>query len=398
MLLAFVFSFEAKSQCGQISLIGEFNGWAGDHNMTQDTANQDLWYTMISLNNASNTENEPDIVSMKFREDAAWTVNWGAADFPTGIGTQDGANIPVPIDTAANTTDYYVTFNCSTGEYSFMTASVTATRAYVMDIDGHLDEPEWNLGTQVAKLINGTLTDDPNVIHFGVAYDEDSLYIGLSINDVFPTIFEMGEVFIDGNNSGGPYDASDLHLRFNGPVVTIVQGPQDLQTSLGFALNPGVGYSAELAIPLAPFGIVPTLELQVGFDIIIGDGDSGTGVDYMMSWSGGLENYVMTDSFGTLVFADFAGVKEIEEISAIVAMYPNPSTGDVYLQVADNTFDGPVSVSVSDMTGRTVITSQENFRSNAQVRLDVEQLSTGIYFVSILDGDGKKAVKKLIVQ
>lgn len=51
----------------------------------------------------------------KFRQDDSWTVNWGAADFPFGTGTQGGANIPV---TAGN---YTVNFNRVTGAYSFDT-------------------------------------------------------------------------------------------------------------------------------------------------------------------------------------------------------------------------------------------------------------------------------------
>ena len=49
----------------------------------------------------------------KFRLNNDWGVNWGAGDFPSGIGTQDGPNIPV---TAGN---YTVRFNVLTGEYSF---------------------------------------------------------------------------------------------------------------------------------------------------------------------------------------------------------------------------------------------------------------------------------------
>ena len=51
----------------------------------------------------------------KFRQDDAWAINWGAADFPAGVGVQDGPNIPV----AAGT--YLVIFNRTTGMYSFQT-------------------------------------------------------------------------------------------------------------------------------------------------------------------------------------------------------------------------------------------------------------------------------------
>ncbi len=50
----------------------------------------------------------------KFRTNNNWDVNFGAADFPIGVGTQGGANIVVP---TAST--YSVSLNRVTGEYVF---------------------------------------------------------------------------------------------------------------------------------------------------------------------------------------------------------------------------------------------------------------------------------------
>jgi len=50
----------------------------------------------------------------KFRQDNAWTINWGNAAFPAGTGTQGGDNIAI---TTAGT--YDVKFNRVTGDYSF---------------------------------------------------------------------------------------------------------------------------------------------------------------------------------------------------------------------------------------------------------------------------------------
>lgn len=50
----------------------------------------------------------------KFRQDNDWTVNWGAADFPTGTATQGGPDISI---TQAGT--YDIDFNRLTGAYSF---------------------------------------------------------------------------------------------------------------------------------------------------------------------------------------------------------------------------------------------------------------------------------------
>ena len=50
---------------------------------------------------------------VKFRKDNLWTSNWGSSEFPSGTGTQNGANIPV------NSGTYNITFDKSTGNYNF---------------------------------------------------------------------------------------------------------------------------------------------------------------------------------------------------------------------------------------------------------------------------------------
>jgi starch-binding outer membrane protein SusE/F len=55
----------------------------------------------------------------KFRQDHAWAINWGSADFPSGTGVQNGDNIPVPAGT------YTIMFNRLTGEYWFMDAEAS---------------------------------------------------------------------------------------------------------------------------------------------------------------------------------------------------------------------------------------------------------------------------------
>lgn len=121
MIFASVITYQAMGQCGKISLIGEFNGWAGDHWMDRNPENPALFTTILSLDSSDNDYGLKNIVEMKFRQNADWTVNWGAETFPTGTGTQGGPNIPVVLDDtlSTKTTDYYVTFNCETGEYSF---------------------------------------------------------------------------------------------------------------------------------------------------------------------------------------------------------------------------------------------------------------------------------------
>ena len=88
-----------------IGIIGDATpgGWDADTDMVQDAIDSALWVVRLTL-----TDGEA-----KFRAEDDWTVNWGAGDFPSGIATQDGANIPVVAG------EYKVTFHSITGAYNF---------------------------------------------------------------------------------------------------------------------------------------------------------------------------------------------------------------------------------------------------------------------------------------
>ncbi len=398
LLLFFLFSalgFNAKSQYSQIGIMGEFNEWTSDMFLSQDPTLLDRW-TLLANFTKDMDKNKDGLVEVKFRADAAWTTNWGATEFPMGTGVQNGANIPVIIDTNAASTEYFVTFNSSTGAYNFISPFVVANRGYSIVVDGTLNEADWHLDNYVAKLLNGYFTLDPNTVKFGVAYDDSFLYVGLEVQDALPTLYEMGEIFIDGNNSNGAYDANDLHLRFNGPVVTIVKGPEDLDIDLMFQLISG-GYAAELAIPLAALGITPDPGSQIGFDIIFGDGDSGTQVDYMMSWTGDNNNYESTVAFGTLEFADQTGMNERPAVN-MIHVYPNPASDHIFIEVGGETAGEQINVLISDITGRIILNEDYQVTTAGNsLKVDASGFIPGLYMIRIMDGDGNKITRKLLV-
>ncbi|RAR46229.1 MopE-related protein, partial [Flavobacterium lacus] len=86
-----------------IGLVGTFNGFGNDAVM------QTLDGELYTLNNF-----EISVTGVvKFRQDFSWDVNWGATDFPSGVGFQGGPDIPVPAGV------YDITFNRLNGAYQF---------------------------------------------------------------------------------------------------------------------------------------------------------------------------------------------------------------------------------------------------------------------------------------
>lgn len=99
-----------------IQMQGDFNEWkdAAMEPVNKATPdNNHVWKYELDATGGDTTA--------KFKIGAAddggdgWSVNWGAAEFPYGIGTQNGANIPV---TAGK---YLIIFNDITGYYHFYT-------------------------------------------------------------------------------------------------------------------------------------------------------------------------------------------------------------------------------------------------------------------------------------
>ncbi|WP_264521807.1 T9SS type A sorting domain-containing protein [Flavobacterium sp. N1994] len=77
---------------------------------------------------------------VKFRKDNSWDVNWGAVDFPTGTGTQNGPDIPVTAGT------YNITFDKSNGNYTFTnTLSITENAITNVKIYPNPTNSFWNI-------------------------------------------------------------------------------------------------------------------------------------------------------------------------------------------------------------------------------------------------------------
>lgn len=117
LLLAFLFSASVSmAQITTVGIIGSSTprtatnttGWDASTPMTRVTATGNDWTITLPLT----------VGEVKFRANDAWTINWGAAAFPSGTGVQDGANIPI-----ATAGRYTVRFNSSTGAYQFSVAA-----------------------------------------------------------------------------------------------------------------------------------------------------------------------------------------------------------------------------------------------------------------------------------
>lgn len=81
------------------------------------------------------------------------------------------------------------------------------------------------------------------------------------------------------------------------------------------------------------------------------------------------------------------GVKGISK-PFTVRLYPNPTHGDLNIEISENTADN-ITIQVVDFTGKLVSTKEWNSMGTVvRESLDLNELSQGTYFVNvILDGE-----------
>jgi hypothetical protein len=312
--------------CGEIGLIGDFNTW-GDNGTGIAT---DIWMVRdpVYPSNFTASYNFTSSTNLWFRVDGDVTyTNVYGGTFPAGTATVGGPYIAVPGG------KYDITFNCKSGDFKFtrLGNGVSAPKVFTMNIDGKLDEPDWKINQPISNVVLGAPTPmGLSSAKFGVTYTDSLLYVGIDMIDSSLTLFRMADLFIDGNKSGGAYDSTDLWIRFTALGNVIVMYPADPDTIYGIKLAfvphaDFMGATAELSIPWNQIHVTPVTGGQIGFDVMLGVADSATsaGVDYIVAWNGGLQDYTNTSSFGDFLFGPLS--------CGCISLYNN-NIGDVILQ------------------------------------------------------------------
>jgi len=251
LLFALVFmAFSGNSQVTSVALVGEAaGGWPGDpgnpgptdvHQMTSSDGEN---WTLVDVALTDAAVNG----GVKFRANNAWTINWGSASFPSGTGTQNGANI-LPIAGV-----YTVTFNSTTGVYNFAGGAPIPVVNIVGAATGGTDIAMTATSSESFTATNVTLVD--GIAQFSV----DGSNFG---GDTFPTgVGTDPGLFIPvvaGTYSTITYNIATGDYSFNAaPVfntIAIVGSgaggwPNDPQIDANIlATTDGINYSGNVAI------------------------------------------------------------------------------------------------------------------------------------------------------
>lgn len=161
------------------------------------------------------------------------------------------------------------------------------------------------------------------------------------------------------------------------PDIPINDIVKDSYGNLFLATDVGVFASADNGANWAPFG--DNMPPVVVTDMHIHEGD-----EYLYAATYGRSAYKVD------IANDVLNTTNVD-FEASIAIYPNPTSDVVNITLQDTS--RTIEISVYDALGRVVMPSK-----NLDVgRLDISGLSSGVYYVKIIQ-EGNKAVKRLIVK
>lgn len=281
-------------------------------------------------------------------------------------------------------------------------------------IDGTVDDV-WN-NAKSHTLQERSWWGNPTGLYsyFKVMWDIDNVYLLYVIEDATPyngntaAVWENDcmETFFDMNQSATtPYDTDDWQIRTTRGLDTWT-GSGNVNDTWGAdvqraqtAMDGDAGYIIELAVPWTSLSatFLPIVGTEFNYDCAVSDVDVGGGARlYRESWTTAEDiAYMNTRDFGTITLSDLtnegSGTAVQPSEIANITVYPNPAT-DVVSVRSENEIS---AVQILDMTGRTV-RSIHNI-NDLTTTIPVNDLTGGVYLMSITDMDGLFSVKKLRV-
>ena len=92
---------------------------------------------------------------------------------------------------------------------------------------------------------------------------------------------------------------------------------------------------------------------------------------------------------------DLVGVEEVLEENREVNLFPNPSDGNLFVDVKEYT--GNLTYIVNGLDGRDLIRKEMSLRKGELIKIELEE-APGIYFVQILLENGERITRRFIVQ
>ena len=364
-----------------ISLIGSATpgGWDSDTDLTQNGADPDLWRANIELTDGV----------AKFRANHDWAINWGALDFPSGVGVQDGPDIPVVAGL------YQVDFNTATGEYSFLPITYYATIGIIGDATpgGWVDDTDMEVDpTDPAKwTVRMVFTDGEAKFRadndWAVNWGAGDFPTGIGEQDGANIPVPAGEYRVDFCTTSGVYNFTEIIVFNTIGLVGTATPLASWDVDVDMAKDPADEHhwtiaSIDLTTGNAKFRAEDAWTVNWGAT----DWPSGVGTQDGpdIPITGGTYGVTLYSNSGEYAFGNpFSSTQDLLDPKAIT-LFPNPVENVLTIDLNEIEWKGDIHVTILDNAGRTLM--NQRFTQTDALRINTSDIPAGNYILR-LSGD-----------
>jgi hypothetical protein len=357
------------AQFANIGILGgsTVTGWDSDTDMvTTDGVTYTLNNVVITVPPANG--------GVKFRQDDAWTINWGSDAWPTGTGTQGGANIPAVDGT------YDVTFNITTGAYTFAPAGV-----------------EYDAVSLVGASGATTLATSDGINYFADNIMLEAGNMLFRVNDAavgwggtsFPsgTATEGSEIPVLANSYNITFNKQTGAYNFGYVTISLIgAGVVNWDTDTDLSTTDGINYT------LNNFTFAGG-EAKFRLNHAWGTGWGGTGFPNGTGSSApdapnfvinaGTYNVMFNRLTGEYMFMDpTAGISNYEAITYKV--YPNPTQNVWNFSAANSVIN---NLQIVDISGKVI------FSAANSATVDATSFASGVYFARVTSANAVQTIR-----
>ena len=380
-LFVTLFAFNMNAQV--ISMIGSTSpsgSWAIDTNMN---TNDNITYTLNNV--AITTATDPATTGLKFRQDGQWITNWGNANFPSGIGTQNGANIMTQAGT------YDVTFNRLNGTYTFIPSSFPSIGIWGPAVNSQLGYG----GPDVDMITTDGITYTLSGFNFSSGncyFRQDNATTNVWGSTIFPSgtaVLNGPSLFVPGGEWFVTFNRNTGEYSFTYPSVGILGSAlggfgvadTDLATTDGFTYT-----ISNLQVITGEVKFRKDNSWTTNWGSTAFPTGTGTQDGPNIPITGGFYNVTFERSSGNYSFVNSLSINDFSLSS--VKISPNPTVANWSVQ-SEQIID---TAELIDITGKTIQTFAPN---QTNFTIDATNLSSGIYLLK-LTSSMNSMVQKII--
>ncbi len=279
-------------------------------------------------------------------------------------------------------------FNVSTTALNYHSVYAT-TLAPV--IDGVKDEI-WN--TVMFYDLSALTTNYTNVGKVACLWDKNYLYLLVDVKKNDADANDVVEVFYDANNTkAGNYGLDDYWFQFNRQTGITKEMYHNGTANAKFKTT-DTGYILEVAFKWSVIRTIGAKPLySFGFDVHVSSGLPGAANFQALSWQPLSANAgTDTNVLGNLqLIQDVTSAKYLLSKENEMSLYPNPTSGDLYVSTTGNKVIDVCAISVSGKSENLVFRTV----SPGQLVVNVSRLIVGSYVLQV-SADQKVLVRKFI--